>query len=121
MVRELVGELRTDNAVEWSETAGRGAWRPLVGKAFPVGDSRENRQNIVFVCGQVRAGALALLYIGLRRLYRRCAHLCNTGVGTFNRPFLKKNARTPETRIIPENAFCSFCLEGDLQLLGWAR
>ena len=36
-------------SVEWSETAERGAWRPLVGMAFPARDSRENRQNIVFV------------------------------------------------------------------------
>ena len=90
--------------------------RPLNGengdccrKGIPHKGSRENRQGIVPVCGQVRARAPALLYTSPRGLHRRCAQLRSTSVGTLSRPFLKKNARTPETRIIPENAFCSFC------------
>ena len=81
-------------------TAGR--------KGILRGGSRENRQNTVLVCGQVRAGAPALLYISPRRLHRRCAHPCNTGVKTFSRPFFKRTPEPQKTRIIPENAFCSF-------------
>ena len=37
VVRELGENFVLDNTPEWSETTERGAWRPLVGKAFPAG------------------------------------------------------------------------------------
>ena len=93
-------------------------------KGIPCGGCHENRQNIVPVCGQVRAGAPALLYVRLRRLHRRCAHLCNTGMGTSNRPFFKKEHPNTRNTHYHGKRLLQFFLLGassDLAVLGSSR
>ena len=71
----------------------------------------------MLVCGQVRAGAPALLYISLRRPFSKVCTPVQHRRRNLRPSFLKRTPEFQKTHITPESAFAVVCSSPPLPLI----